>query len=225
MAITTRRAGWRRVVAAGAAALVAAVIAGCSNGGSSPASTAASGPLYEERTTYENASYGLRFTHPAAWHEQEWNAQTGGTFGNPIVYLSTQAMHEPCTNDTTDGNLTIDCGNVIDSLDEDSFLATWQQVGVPADEQPDLHRVGERLTVGGYPAWRSVATPGDCDLGADQTINVRVETDHQETWDPTSTLDPSPGYWFQLTICSRGVDHDELIEQTRIMLDSVRIDG
>ena len=207
-------------------ALVTLVIVGLLTSCSSSGSTAvdAQDTATTELTSYGSDLYGLHFEHPATWRAQEFPIVGHAAFGGPLVFLSTEDLHDPCTVTSDSGGQQIACDAPLDQLPDGAVLATWDQVGVPGDDVPELHRLGEQLTIDGYSAWFDVKAPGDCAYGADQTVSARIETDHLVTGAVGETLDPSPGHWFQLTVCSRGLDHDQVVRDARAMVESVTID-
>jgi hypothetical protein len=204
------------------AVVSAALVTGCSSSGpSTEESTATS--IAPDLATFGSDLYGLHFSYPSAWRAQEFPNPGIGSFGGPVVFLSTEDLRDPCTVTADSGGRSIDCAQPLDELPDGGVLATWDQVGVPGDSEPELHRTGERLTVDGHPGWIDVHVPGDCPYGADQTVSARVETDQRLTGDADETLDPEPGHWFQLTVCSRGLDHAQVLAAARAMVDSVTI--
>ncbi len=163
----------------GAAALVAlvAVTSGC--GAASNAQVAAKDPPL---LTYSNSD--LSFTYPAAWTATP-SRSSGELHFQPLVFLSTQTVHNPCS---THGNTT-SCGFPLRHLQPGGVLAFWQVSGIPATGLGP----GSRGKVGGFPAARVDKAGGECRrIGADRTVDVAVETNPL----------PSPLTYF--TACLRG---------------------
>lgn len=164
-----------------AAALVAlvALTSGC--GGGSDAQAAAQGhdpPLVQ----YSNSV--LSFTHPAAWKAYPFR-WAGGLHFQPLVYLSTQPVHDPCS---TQGNTT-SCGFPVGQLRPGGVLVTWNASSPPATALGP----GSRIRVGGDPARRVDSAGGICrSIGADKTIDVLIQTR------------PLPSNLTELTACLRG---------------------
>jgi hypothetical protein len=210
-----------RALAAAMTVVVVGLAVSCSSSGSP--TVEAQGAASTDLVSYESDLYGLHFDHPLAWRAQEFPNVGHGSFGGPVVFLSTEALHDPCTVTSDARGQEIACGLPLDQLPDGGILATWDQVGVPGDDAAERNRVGERLTVDGYPTWFDVKTPGDCGFGADQTVSARIETDQVVSGATDETLDPQPGHWFQLTVCSRGVDHDQVISEARAMVESVTV--
>ena len=131
-------------------------------GGGGDAQAAASTP-----SVVKYADSFLTFTHPGAWKTYAFQQPLELHFF-PVVYLSTQAMHEPCS---TQGNAT-SCGWPIRRLQPGGVLAVWQ---IPYVLPGTSRTTGTRIRVGGSPARRKVTAGGECRaIGADRTIDVMV---------------------------------------------------
>lgn len=164
------------------AALAVLVSATSACGGDGDANAA---PKDRPLATYTGA--GLSFSHPTTWKAYTPIQPTVALHFDPLVYLSTQPVHAPCS---TQGNTT-SCGFPIDHLRPGDVLIMWEKNGLPALGLGP----GTRLTVGGRLASRQDKTGGQCrTLGADRTIDVAVAT---------SAL-PSALTYF--TACIRGPD-------------------
>jgi hypothetical protein len=112
---------------------------------------------------------GLSFSYPADWTASKPVLPAETLHFHPIVYLSTQPVHAPCT---TTGNET-DCGFPVDHLQPGGVLVEWSfpYVG-PLPVTPR----GKPIQVGGNSAWRTDKAGGDCrEIGADRTIEVDVK--------------------------------------------------
>lgn len=169
----------RRLVLS-ALALVALVSTTSACGGGGKAQAA---PQDAPLATYTGS--GLSFSHPAAWKAYTPIQPTVAIHFDPLVYLSTQPVHAPCS---TKGNTTT-CGFPVDHLQPGGVLVTWERNGLPALGLGP----GTQTTVGGHPATRQEKTGGECSaIGADRTIDVAVAT---------STLPSALTY---LTACLRG---------------------
>jgi hypothetical protein len=170
----------RRRVPLGAAALVviAALASGC--GGGTDAQAVA-------KTTPKSVPYSnslLSFSHPAAWKAYPFH-WAGGLHFQPLVYLSTQRVHDPCS---TQGNTT-SCGFPVDRLQPGGVLVTWNASSPPATGLGS----GSRIRVGGRVARRVDTTGGICrSIGADRTVDVRIQTH------------PLPSTPTEFTACLRG---------------------
>jgi hypothetical protein len=165
----------------GTAALVAlgALTSGC--GGGSADAQAAGKP--EQRLVRYSDSV-LSFSHPAAWkaYPFRWN---GELHFRPLVYLSTQPLHDPCA---MQGN-TVSCGFPVGRLLRGGVLVTWNDSGPPAMGLGP----GSRTRVGGHPARRVDTAHGICrSIGADRTIDVLIQ------------VRPLPSPLTELTACLRG---------------------
>jgi len=112
---------------------------------------------------------GLDFSYPAAWTAYKPVLPTVSLHFNPLVYLSTQPVHAPCS---TQGNTT-SCGFPVDHLQPGGVLITWETNGLLAMGLGP----GTQIQVGGHPAARQETTNGECRrIGADRTIDVAIAT-------------------------------------------------
>jgi hypothetical protein len=164
----------------GAAALVAlvAVTSGC-GGGTYAQASAKTGP---KLVTYSNSL--LSFSHPAAWKAYPFR-WAGELHFRPMVYLSTQAVQDPCS---TKGNTT-SCGFPVKQLAPGGVLVTWNASTPPAMKLGP----GSRIRVDGREARRMDTAGGMCRrIGADRTIDVLIATR------------PLPSTPTQFTACLRG---------------------
>jgi hypothetical protein len=164
-----------------AVALVAlvALTSGCGGGGDAPAAASTNDP-----PLVQYSSSVLSFTHPAAWKAYPFR-WAGGLHFQPLVYLSTQPVHDPCS---THGNTT-SCGFPVGQLRRGGVLVTWNASSPPATGLGP----GSRIQVDGRPARRVDSTGGICrSIGADKTIDVLVQTR------------PLPSTPIELTACLRG---------------------
>lgn len=179
-----------------AAALVALVSVTSACGGGGDARAAAKDPPLQK---YSGS--GLSFSYPAAW--TAYAGKPAGLHFNPLVYLSTQPVHDPCS---THGKETT-CGFPVSHLQPGGVLVVWEVNGIPAMGLGP----GTRIRVGGHHA-SMVDTPGgQCgEIGADRTISVAVETS-----DP-----PSP--FTYLTACLRNPGVDENVRSLDALLASTK---
>ena len=167
----------RRLLTLVLIAATVAVTSACGGGGDAQA--AAKG-----RPLLEYSSAPLSFSYPAAWTAYPYRGR-GELHFQPVVYLSTQPVHEPCS---TQGNETT-CGFPVDHLKPGGVLVAWQASGMPAMGLPP----GSRIRVGGRPATFADTAGGICrKIGADRTISAVVETS------------PPPAAFTYLTACLRG---------------------
>jgi hypothetical protein len=164
-----------------AAALVGllAVTSGC-GGGSVDAQAAAQ----KDQPLAKYSSSVLSFSHPAAWKAYPFH-WAGGLHFRPLVYLSTQQLHDPCS---TKGNTT-SCGFPVGQLRPGGVLVTWNASNPPALGLGP----GQRIRVDGHLARRVDTANGICRrIGADRTIDVLVATR------------PLPAPLTEFTACLRG---------------------
>jgi hypothetical protein len=165
-----------------AVALTALVVLTSACGGGSDAPGATSNSFDPPLVKYSNSL--LSFNHPADWkaYPFQW---AGGLHFQPMVYLSTQAVYDPCS---TKGNTT-SCGFPVKQLEPGGVLVTWNASNPPATG----FGPGTRIRVDGHPATRTVTTGGMCSsIGADRTIDVLIQTH------------PFPSTPTEMTACLRG---------------------
>jgi hypothetical protein len=147
-----------------ALAIVALVSTTTACGGGSDAHAAAKDPLAK----YTGS--GLSFSYPAEWTASKPILPVQDLHFHPLVYLSTQAVHAPCT---TNGNET-SCGLPIDSLQPGGVLAYWQYNELPLTGPITL--TGKKIQVDGHPAGVKSTASGECQgIGADRTVEADVD--------------------------------------------------
>jgi hypothetical protein len=175
------------------------------NPGTAPAPTTPVShcPDPAHRTVYD--SEGVRFVHPSCWATAHF-PEPPEAFSTPLVDLSNQAMHGPCTTipSTPGGSV---CGRPVTSLAPGGILVLWTSDGHPGwslDTEP-----GSSLTVGGRPAREVVTGPGEVcrPVGADRSITVVV----------SST--PSDDF-YTMTACLKGPGLSRLVSEVRAMVAS-----
>jgi hypothetical protein len=119
------------------------------------------------------ASYSgqyVSFHYPAGWKSLRFRRPLE-LHSFPLVYLSTQAIHSPCS---TNGNETT-CGWPLKRLQPGGVLAVWQLPYAPPCPGC-AGPTGTAVKVGGHRATRQVTTGGVCRaIGADRTIDVMVK--------------------------------------------------
>ena len=136
---------------------------GCGGG------TDAQAAAHTDPAAVEYSNSVLSFSHPAAWkaYPFRWD---GELHFRPLVYLSTQPVHDPCA---MQGN-TDSCGFPVGRLQPGGVLVTWNASNPPA---VGLGQGGSRIRVEGHPARRVDTAGGMCrSIGADRTIDVLVQT-------------------------------------------------
>ena len=166
----------RLLMCAAALALLVVSTSGC-GGGDTHAAAKKDPPLVKYSRSF------LSFTHPAA--RKTSTPRSAELHFNPLVYLSTQPVHDPCT---TTGNDTT-CGFPVSQLQPGGVLVSWLYGGPPAFTLGP----GKQIRVGGRPASLVDTAGGMCrQIGADRTIDVTIE------------LRPLPSSLLQFTACLRG---------------------
>jgi hypothetical protein len=175
-----------------------ALTSACGGGAETPAATSSFDPPL---ATYSNSL--LSFTHPADWkaYPFQW---AGELHFQPIVYLSTQSVHDPCS---TTGNTT-SCGFPVTQLEPGGVLVTWSASNPPATRFGS----GARIQVDGHPATRTVTAGGMCSsIGADRTIDVLIQTK------------PFPSTPTEMTACLRGPDLAQSEKSVDALLASTKL--
>jgi len=169
----------RRLFTCGAALVLLAVLAGgCGGGAAAQAAARKKDPPFARYS-----SSLVSFSHPAAW--KAYAPRPSGLHFNPLVYLSTQPVHDPCS---TEGKTTT-CRFPVDRLKPGGVLVSWLYNGPPALGLGP----GKRIQVGGRPARIVETTGGICRrIGADRTIDVLV------------AVQPLPSALVEFTACLRG---------------------
>ena len=163
-----------------AAALLALVLvaSGCGGGGDAQAAAR------KDPAPVMYSSSVLSFSHPAAWKAYPFR-WAGELHFRPLVYLSTQPVHDPCS---TQGNTT-SCGFPVEQLQQGGVLVTWNASNPPAIGLGP----GSRIQIDGHAARRVDTAGGMCrSIGADRTIDVLIQTR------------PFPSTLTELTACLRG---------------------
>lgn len=184
----------RLLPCAGAILALATVTSGCGGGDAQAAPKAP--PLVK----YSSSS--LTFRHPVSWkaYPFQW---PGELHFRPLVYLSTQPVHNPCS---TQGNTT-SCGFPVQSLEPGGVLVTWNASNPPAVGLGP----GTQMQVGGRPARRVDTAAGMCrSIGADRTIDVLVETR------------PLPSTLIEFTACLRGPGLAQNLKRVDALLASTK---
>jgi hypothetical protein len=116
-----------------------------------------------------SSSY-VTFDYPAGWKALRFRRPLE-LHSFPLVYLSTQAIHSPCS---TKGNATT-CGWPLERLRPGGVLAVWQLPYAPPCPGC-TGPTGTPVKVGGRRATRKVTAGGACRaIGADRTIDVMVK--------------------------------------------------
>ena len=159
-----RPAQRRLLLCALAILALASITSAC--GGGSDAAAGAKDPS-PALATYTGS--GLSFSYPVAWKAYAPVLPTVALHFNPLVYLSTQPVHAPCS---TQGSTT-SCDFPVDHLQPGGVLVTWETNGLLATSLGP----GTQTQVDGHPAARQRKIGGECRrIGADETIDVAIET-------------------------------------------------
>ena len=128
----------------------------------------------------------LSFRHPAAWkvYPFRWD---GELHFRPLVYLSTQPVHDPCAMRGNAVFLRLPSSNGFSPGGVPGHLERRNPPAV------GLGQGGSRIRVEGHPARRVDTAGGMCrSIGADRTIDVLVQTR------------PLPSPLTEFTACLRG---------------------
>jgi hypothetical protein len=153
-----------RLVACLAGIVLATALASACGGGGNAQAAPTDRPLMNYSSSY------VSFDYPAAWKALRFRRPLE-LHSFPLVYLSTQAIHSPCS---TNGNET-SCGWPLERLRPGGVLAVWQLPYAPPCPGC-AGPTGTPVQVGGRRATRQVTTGGVCHaIGADRTIEVMVK--------------------------------------------------
>jgi hypothetical protein len=153
--------------------------------------------------TYHDAD-GLSFRHPATWKEYPFR-WAGELHFQPIVYLSTQTVDNPCS---THGSETT-CGFPVRRLEPGGVLVSWQVSGIPSLGLRSAP--GAATRIGGRYAKRVNGRPGFCRrIGADRTVEVSIGS-------PTKMSIPT-----QFIACLRGPNLARNMRRIDALLASTR---
>jgi hypothetical protein len=148
---------------------------------------------------------GLSFRHPAAWKEYPFR-WAGELHFQPIVYLSTQTVHDPCSAHGSETS----CGFPVRHLEPRGVLVSWQVSGIPTSGLRSAP--GETTRVGGSYAKRVNGRPGFCRrIGADETVEVLIGS-RDEMSIPT-----------QFIACLRGPNLAQNVRRVDALLASTRL--
>jgi hypothetical protein len=170
-----------RRISATTLVLLALVAGGCGATASTP--TVAKPTARAMLANFQNEFVALRY--PAAWRPLVVPA-TGELHFDPMLYLSTQAGHDPCRHSGT----TTACGWPVARLRQNGILIAVENKGYPGWSLATVP--GKALRVGGRAAKKVVSRPGRCaTIGADETIEVAIAR-------------PLNGNWTDVTACLRG---------------------
>jgi hypothetical protein len=172
--------------------------AGCGGSSDGPGSTTSQSSTL---STFRNAF--LEFRYPQVWKTLQFG-KSGELHFHPMLYLSTQAGHDPCRQT----GLSVTCGWPVDHLQPGGVIAQWENRGYPGwllSRQPGPH-----LTVGGRPAREQTARPGDCGtIGAAETVSVQIAR-------------PLDANWTAFTACLRGPNLAGHEREIKALLASTR---
>lgn len=147
---------------------------------------------------------GISFLLPAGWFIHRPTFQPWGG-GSPVLFLSSQPMHDECIREYYAGGSSETCGRPIDELSPGGVLVEWwTSVFFPPDMPP-----GEPMTIDGLNASRSTFEDSHC-------------SQMQANGGYTITVDATGPYSRDsITICTRSVGRSR---ETQIasFVDSLR---
>jgi hypothetical protein len=148
---------------------------------------------------------GLSFRYPAAWRSGTWSDADVASFFDPVVFLSTSRMHDPCAVTYSPGEKSITCTYPLGQVPLGGLLVRWQAAGFPGYRMPKPNTV-----IGGRPAIETETSGGWCaPLGGTETITVMIPR--------------SVDNWFQMDACLRAPGLPQQEAQISSMLSTVRI--
>jgi hypothetical protein len=150
---------------------------------------------------------GFRTQYPASWSQLQQSGQA--TIGTSLVWLSNQAMHDPCSATVDGGQLVAMCGLPVTTMKPGGVVVGWTRSEGPVTPDPaTLAQVpGRAITVGGQPAKLAVAEPGrnGCEaIGATRAMHLTVVVSHE--------------FQYEMTACLRGPKLSVLEGRVRQML-------
>lgn len=126
--------------------------------------------------TTQYAGSQLAFGYPAQWMRYSF-PDGPSTFSVPILYLSTDRLHDPCT--VTGGNT--DCTEPIGRLSAGGVLIAWSADGAPGWTLARL--TGTSTTIATRPAKVRTEVPGDCvGVGGQVSITAYIDSGDAEHW-------------------------------------------
>jgi hypothetical protein len=187
------------------AAIGLAALVLCSGCGQPPQPTPTATPSEEALPVLFDDS-SLSFTHPAAWRDATFDVTPSFNF-TWLVFLSTDAMRNPCTRD---GNGQRCNAYPVDSLSPNGVIINWSHWGflgweLDPSKGPVINVGGRRATVD-----RRGVRPGCRAIGGEEEIVVQVEG-------PGATSN-----WFEMSACLSGPDLAPAHAAIDAMLASVR---
>jgi hypothetical protein len=209
--MVSRRARRRTLRNAGAALAAAAALVGV---------LAATTPLGEHATNrtlsgtdYTTALFNegtFTFQYPSSWRSEPY--QVFSSFFSIITYLSSDALHDPCSEPTPG---QIHCASPLSALSAGGVLITWTRWGTighhDLSDQP-----GRQTTLDGHPALidSTSATDYCADIGADQEIHAIIVLGSASEYDR----------WLDMRACLAEPDTAHSEQQIDAMLQSLRFE-
>ena len=155
-------------------------------------------------TTYRNSF--VTFQYPSTWSTSVWKSSV--LHFDPMVYLSTQATHNPCRTSSAGGGTSTTCGWPVNRLAPGGVVLRWENRGYPGASVSSFP--GAKARIDGRNARLSTQRPGSCGtLGADETISVAIAR-------------PLQSNWTAFDACLRGPNLAEQERQIRALLRSTR---
>jgi hypothetical protein len=152
----------------------------------------------------------IRFGYPAAWGTLA--SSEGGLIVRSMIWLSTDPLHEPCTDTTGGSQTTIACGLPVSSLRANGIVVRWSLGGLPGSSLDNAP--GVPAVIGGWPARIEVLTNGPsfewCStVGGNEAIVARAKR-------------PRGSGFYYLWACLRGPDLATLRLEVANVLASAR---
>lgn len=158
-----------------------------------------------------STSTQIRFAYPQSWHALAYT--TPDLLSRSMIYLSTEALHDPCTSTTHGAATSITCDWPASSIGPNGVLAVWLLGGKPGWRLAAVP--GTPTRIGGRPARIAKSTSGaeydNCRrIGADEVVTAWV-----------ARRAPNDNYVF--IACFRGPDLQTLEHQAHVLLASTRL--
>jgi len=148
----------------------------------------------------------VSFRYPAPWTTSVWKEQV--PHFQPMVYVSSQATHDPCRTSASGRSTTVACDWPVTRLSRGGVLVKWENKGFPGMSVARFPGLADR--VDGRLAKVSIARPGSCrSVGADETMTISIAR-------------PLAANWTEVSACLRGPNLAAHEAQIHALLSSAR---
>jgi hypothetical protein len=188
--------------------LVVTALAAAGCGGGSSSTTLGGGAA--RLVSYHGGGHGfegLSFRYPASW--SAYHYRCASSFTSPIVYLSNERLHPPCTHRRLAHGSVTKGRAPLDRLRPGGVLVEWSLTGFPGSTFKNAH--GRPLRVDGFQAKLLTGEYGCAHLGADVGYVLTVNRRH----------DPYNRY--ELRACIAGPDSASTEAEVRGLISSTTL--